>query len=95
MVLIIMDTYSNILVFSIYLLLASVVIHLQKCYQWRIFVCRIVESGHWMPIKSELTRLDFSSSGDSLLRDETVTLDEDILRPLDFAIYNDTLVYYS
>ena len=40
--------------------------------------------------KSELTRLDFSSSGDSLLRDETVTLDEDILRPLDFAIYNDT-----
>ena len=40
--------------------------------------------------KSELTRLDFSSSGDSLLRDEAVTLDEDILRPLDFAIYNDT-----
>ena len=40
--------------------------------------------------KSELTRLDFSSSGDSLLREETVTLDEDILRPLDFAIYNDT-----
>ncbi|MBF0732061.1 BF3164 family lipoprotein, partial [Bacteroides acidifaciens] len=35
--------------------------------------------------KSELTRLDFSSSGDSLLREETVTLDEDILRPLDFA----------
>ena len=41
--------------------------------------------------KSELTRLDFSSSGDSLLRDETVTLDEDILRPLDFAIYNDSM----
>ncbi len=40
--------------------------------------------------KSELTRLDFSSSGDSLLREEAVTLDEDILRPLDFAIYNDT-----
>ncbi|WP_294629084.1 BF3164 family lipoprotein [uncultured Bacteroides sp.] len=40
--------------------------------------------------KSELTRLDFSSSGDSLLRDETVTLDEDILRPLDFAVYDDT-----
>ena len=40
--------------------------------------------------KSELTRLDFSSSGDSLLREETVALDEDILRPLDFAIYNDT-----
>ena len=41
--------------------------------------------------KSELTRLDFSSSGDSLLRDEAVTLDEDILRPLDFAIYNDSM----
>lgn len=40
--------------------------------------------------KSELTRLDFSSSGDSLLREETVALDEDIFRPLDFAIYNDT-----
>lgn len=40
--------------------------------------------------KSELTRLYLSSSGDSLLREETVTLDEDILRPLDFAIYNDT-----
>ena len=40
--------------------------------------------------KSELTRLDYSSSGDSLLREEAVTLDADILRPLDFAIYNDT-----
>ena len=40
--------------------------------------------------KSELTRLDYSSSGDSLLRDETVTLDEDILRPLDFVVYDDT-----
>ena len=40
--------------------------------------------------KRELTRLGFSSSGDSLLRDEAVILDEDILRPLDFAIYNDT-----
>lgn len=40
--------------------------------------------------KRELTRLGFSSSDDSLLRDEAVTLDEDLLRPLDFAIYNDT-----
>lgn len=40
--------------------------------------------------KSELTRLDFSSSGDSLLREEAVTLDEDILRPLDFTVYDDT-----
>lgn len=40
--------------------------------------------------KNELTRLDPSSSGDSLLRDGAVTLGEDILRPLDFAIYNDT-----
>ena len=36
--------------------------------------------------KRELTRLGFSSSSDSLLRDEAVTLGEDILRPLDFAI---------
>lgn len=42
--------------------------------------------------KSELTRLDFSSSNDLLLREEAVTLDEDILRPLDFAIYNDTII---
>lgn len=34
--------YSNILVSSIYLLLGSVVIHLQKCYQWRTFVYRIM-----------------------------------------------------
>ncbi len=40
--------------------------------------------------KRELTRLGFSSSSDLLLRDEAVTLGEDILRPLDFAIYNDT-----
>ena len=42
--------------------------------------------------KSTLTGLHFSSSGDSLLREETVTLDEDILRALDFVIYNDTTV---
>lgn len=40
--------------------------------------------------KRELTRLVYSSSGDSLLRDEVVTLDEDILRPLDYVIYNDS-----
>lgn len=40
--------------------------------------------------KSELTRLEFSSSGDSLLRNGAISLDEDILRSLDFAIYNDT-----
>lgn len=28
----------------------------------------------------------------SLLRDEVIALDEDILRPLDFAIYNDTSI---
>ena len=32
--------------------------------------------------KSELTRLDFSSSGDSLLREETVALDEDTVVPM-------------
>ncbi|GCB33720.1 hypothetical protein KGMB02408_06650 [Bacteroides faecalis] len=41
--------------------------------------------------KKELTRLVFSPSCDSLLRDEAVTLDGDLLRPLDFAIYNDTI----
>ncbi|MDD3037208.1 BF3164 family lipoprotein [Bacteroides sp.] len=40
--------------------------------------------------KNELTRLGFSPSCDSLLRDEAVTLDGDLLRPLDFVIYNDT-----
>lgn len=40
--------------------------------------------------KSELTRLGFSSLADSLLRRETITLDESILRALDFAIYDDT-----
>ena len=38
--------------------------------------------------KSELTRLDFSSSGDSLLREEAVTLDKEILRALDFVQYD-------
>lgn len=40
--------------------------------------------------KSELTRLGFSSSSDSLLRDEVVTLDKSLLRSLDFAVYNDS-----
>lgn len=40
--------------------------------------------------KCELTRLNLSSSGDMLLREETVALDGDILRPLDFALYNDS-----
>lgn len=40
--------------------------------------------------KSELTRLGFSSSGDSLLRDEVVTLDKSLLRSLDFIVYNDS-----
>ena len=40
--------------------------------------------------KNELTRLGFSPSCDSLLRDEAVTLDGDLLRPLDFTICNDT-----
>lgn len=40
--------------------------------------------------KRELTGFLLSSSNDSLLRDEVVTLGEDVLRPLDFTIYNDT-----
>ncbi|WP_420535405.1 BF3164 family lipoprotein [Bacteroides fluxus] len=40
--------------------------------------------------KSELTRFGFDSSGDSLLRQETVGLDKDILRALDFVTYGDS-----
>ena len=40
--------------------------------------------------KSELTRLGFASSGDSLLRLETVSLDEEQLRALDFVQYDDS-----
>lgn len=40
--------------------------------------------------KREITGFVFSSSGDSLLRDEVISLDEDILRALDFVAYNDT-----
>lgn len=40
--------------------------------------------------KSELTRLGYSLSGDSVLRDEVVTLDKSLLRSLDFAVYNDS-----
>ena len=40
--------------------------------------------------KSELTKFDFSLSGDSLLREETVALDEAVLRVLDFTVFNDT-----
>lgn len=40
--------------------------------------------------KSEFTRLGFASSGDSLLRMETVSLDEELLRALDFVQYDDS-----
>ena len=40
--------------------------------------------------KSELTRLGFTSSGDSLLRLEAVSLDEELLRTLDFVQYDDS-----
>lgn len=39
---------------------------------------------------SKLTRFGFALSGDSLLREETVKLDKDFLRCLDFTLYNDT-----
>lgn len=54
--------------------------------------CRLYNRKLWTldANKSELTRLGFSSSGDSLFREETVILDEGILRPLDFAVYDDT-----
>lgn len=37
MVLIIMDIFFNILIFTIYLLSEYIVIHLRECYQWKIF----------------------------------------------------------
>lgn len=40
--------------------------------------------------KSELIRLGFASSGDSLLRLEAVNLDEELLRALDFVQYDDS-----
>ena len=82
MVLIIMDTYSNILVSSIYLLFGKRGDSPTEMLSMENF--RLQNHVVWTldANKSELTRLDFSSSGDSLLRDETVTLDEDILRPL-------------
>lgn len=40
--------------------------------------------------KGELTRFVQCCSGDSLLRDEAVTLDKQLLRALDFAMYNDS-----
>ena len=39
---------------------------------------------------SELDRFVFSSSGDSLLRDEVVSLDKSLLRVLDFVQYDDS-----
>lgn len=39
--------------------------------------------------KSELARLEFALSDDSLLRNEAVKLDKDILRPLDFVMCDD------
>lgn len=41
--------------------------------------------------KREITGFELSSSGDSLLRDEVISLEEDILRALDFVAYNDTI----
>ena len=40
--------------------------------------------------KVEMTRWGFSAGGDSLVQQERVRLDEDVLRPLDFAQYDDT-----
>ena len=40
--------------------------------------------------KSQLTRYSLSLSGDSLLREEVVSLDKEILRALDFVVYDDS-----
>lgn len=40
--------------------------------------------------KSELSRFGLSLSGDSLLRNEVVTFDKEVLRSLDFVLYDDS-----
>lgn len=40
--------------------------------------------------KSQLTKYGLSLSGDSLLREEVVSLDKEILRALDFVVYDDS-----
>lgn len=40
--------------------------------------------------KSQITRFGLSLSGDSLLREEVVSLDKEILRALDFVVYDDS-----
>lgn len=40
--------------------------------------------------KSQITRFGLSLSGDSLLRKEVVSLDKEILRALDFVVYDDS-----
>ncbi|NDV81655.1 BF3164 family lipoprotein [Bacteroides sp. 51] len=42
--------------------------------------------------KSTITRLGFSTSRDSLLHAKAVALDKNLLRPLDFCIYEDSLM---
>lgn len=53
---------------------------------------RCTKEAIWMldANKGELNRFVFSSFGDSLLRDEVVSLDKSLLRSLDFAFYNDS-----
>ncbi|MDR0745857.1 MAG: TolB-like 6-bladed beta-propeller domain-containing protein [Mediterranea sp.] len=42
--------------------------------------------------KSRINRLSFSLSRDSLLPAGTIALDKDVLRPLDFCLYNDSVM---
>ena len=42
--------------------------------------------------KSKITRLGFSASRDSLLRSKAVALDKKLLRPLDFCMYEDSIM---
>lgn len=42
--------------------------------------------------KSKITRLGFSLSRDSLLKSKAVALDKDLLRPLDFCMYQDSVM---
>ena len=45
--------------------------------------------------KSQITRFGLSLSGDSLLREEVVSLDKEILRALDFVVYDLSLIHIS
>lgn len=42
--------------------------------------------------KSRITRLGFYASGDALMETQAIALDKDLLRPLDFCLYEDSVM---